>query len=133
MPELTPSDGGAPIKQLTDEDKAQVEKLASVLTKAQLADYFGMCENTYRRIEQENPELIEAYKKGRSKAIASVAANLVNQARDGNTSAAIFYLKTQAGWKETIDISGGMNNTTTPIDIDQYKKLRKDMLNEDDC
>ena len=30
-----------------------------------------------------------------------VANNLVLQAQNGNTSAAIFYLKTQAGWKET--------------------------------
>ena len=92
---------GQPPKTLTDEQKAQVEKLASVLTKAQLADYFGMCENTYRKLENEDSELLEAYKRGKSKAIASVASNLVNQAQKGNTSAAIFYLKTQAGWRET--------------------------------
>ena len=92
---------GQPKKFLTDEQKSQIEKLASVLSKDQLADYFGMCANTYRRLEDEDQELLESYKKGRSKAIASVASNLVNQAREGNTAAAIFYLKTQAGWKET--------------------------------
>ena len=101
MPKLTPSGGGRPSISLTEEDKLQVEKLASVLTKSQLANYFGMGETRYRELEAKDSELSEAYKKGKSKAIAGVAANLVNQARDGNTAAAIFYLKTQAGWKET--------------------------------
>ena len=30
-----------------------------------------------------------------------MAKNLIVQANSGNTAAAIFYLKTQAGWKET--------------------------------
>ena len=38
MTKSIPSDGGAPIIGLTEEEKAQVEKLASVLTKAQLAE-----------------------------------------------------------------------------------------------
>jgi len=47
---------------------------------------------------------------------------------------AIFVLKNM-GWsdKQEIDMSGGLNNTETAIDISQYKQLRKDMLEEDDC
>ena len=56
-----------------------------------------MCENTYRKLEGEDQELLEAYIKGRGKAIASVASNLVNQDQQGNMVAAIFYIKTQAG------------------------------------
>jgi hypothetical protein len=33
------------------------------------------------------------------------------QAEDGNTSAAIFYLKTQAGWRETEQEQGNQNIT----------------------
>ena len=79
---------------------AQVEALAAVLSKGQLADYFNVSENTLREIEDRQPEVSEAYKRGRAKAIGSVAKNLINQAQMGNISAAIFYLKTQAGWKE---------------------------------
>ena len=45
--------GGRPPKTLDDKQIAQVEALASVLTKARLADYFGMTEKTFRAIEQK--------------------------------------------------------------------------------
>ena len=45
--------GGRPPKTLDDKQIAQVEALASVLTKARLADYFGMTEKTLRAIEQK--------------------------------------------------------------------------------
>jgi hypothetical protein len=40
------------------------------------------------------------YKKGKSRAIADIAGSLISKARDGDTASAIFYLKTQAGWRE---------------------------------
>lgn len=93
--------GGRPKVQFTEEQVIEVQALASVLNKKQLADYFGICENTLRQIEERQPEVSEAYKKGRGKAIASVGMNLVQQSKKGNTAATIFYLKTQAGWRET--------------------------------
>lgn len=92
--------GGRPEASFDAEQIKQVEALASVLSKGQLADYFGIAENTFRAIEKRQPEVFEAYQKGRSRAIASVATNLIAQAKRGSTAAAIFYLKTQAGWKE---------------------------------
>ena len=92
--------GGRPATEFDQEQINLVEKLASVLTKAQLSDYLGISETTFRAVEERQPEVSDAYKKGRGRAIASVASNLVNQAQNGNTTAAIFYLKTQAGWKE---------------------------------
>jgi len=92
--------GGRPPVTFDQEQIIMVERLAAVLTKAQLADYYGISETTFRAIEERQPEVSDAYKKGKGKAIASVAGNLVNQAQNGNTTAAIFYLKTQAGWKE---------------------------------
>ena len=92
--------GGRPIVSFTEKQITQVEALAAVLSKGQMADYFAIAENTFRAVEQRQPEVFEAYQKGRSKAIAGVASNLIQQSRKGNVSAAIFYLKTQAGWKE---------------------------------
>lgn len=92
--------GGRPPVVFDDAKVAQVEALAAVLSKKQLADYFGICENTLREVENRQPEVSEAYQKGRGKAIAGVGSNLLTQARNGNVAAAIFYLKTQAGWKE---------------------------------
>lgn len=92
--------GGRPTVKFDDAQVAQVEALAAVLSKKQMADYFGIDENTLRAVEKRQPEVFQAYQKGRGKAIASVGTNLISQARAGNVSAAIFYLKTQAGWKE---------------------------------
>lgn len=38
---------------------------------------------------------------GRIDANASIGKTLYEQAKNGNTTAAIFWLKTRAGWKET--------------------------------
>ncbi|HSG62110.1 MAG TPA: hypothetical protein VLA24_11840 [Pseudomonadales bacterium] len=92
--------GGRPPVVFDEAQTAQVEALAAVLSKGQMADYFGISENTLREIEERQPEVSEAYKRGKAKAIGNVAKNLISQAQMGNITAAIFYLKTQAGWKE---------------------------------
>jgi len=92
---------GRPAKVLTPEQINEVETLAAVLSMHQVADYFGMCQNTFHEVMKRQPEVSERYKRGKSKAIGTVAKNLIVQANSGNTAAAIFYLKTQAGWKET--------------------------------
>ena len=66
-----------------------------------MADYFGISETTFRQVEERQPDVSDAYKRGKAKAIGNVAKNLIQQAQTGNIAAAIFYLKTQAGWKES--------------------------------
>lgn len=111
--------GGRPVVEFDKEQVSSVEKLSSVLTKAQLSDYFGIAENTFRAIEERQPEVFEAYKRGKAKAIANIASNLMSQAQQGNTAASMFYLKTQAGWKETDrkEITGVDGN---PIEKDTH-------------
>ena len=94
-------EGGGKTKVVFNDDQIeQVEKLASLLTKGQLCDYLGISEPTFRAIEKRQEEVSFAYKKGKAKAIVTVGSNLIKQAQKGNMTAAIFYLKTQAGWKE---------------------------------
>ena len=93
--------GGRPLIEFTNTQVAQVEALAAVLSKKQTADYMGVSETTFREIEGRQEEVSDAYKRGKAKAINRMGQSLVMQAEDGNTSAAIFYLKTQAGWRET--------------------------------
>lgn len=95
--------GGPKPRVLTEEEKAQVEGLASVLSQDQMADYFGMTRPTLAAIMVREPEVALLYKRGRSKAIGAVAQGLLQRARDGDTASAIFYLKTQAGWRETAE------------------------------
>lgn len=107
--------GGRPPFVFTDEQIVQIEQLAAVLSKKQISDFFGISDTTFRECEGRQPEVSDAYKKGKGKAIASVASNLVSQARNGNVSAAIFYLKTQAGWRE--DNLQDVQNSPVTINI----------------
>jgi hypothetical protein len=92
--------GGRPAVVFDEAQTAQVEALAAVLSKGQMADYFNISEPTLKQVEQRQPEVSLAYKRGRAKAIQGVGSNLIAQAANGNVSAMVFYLKTQAGWKE---------------------------------
>ena len=86
---------------LNDEELSQVEALASVLTTEQIADYFGIGRTTFYEVMKRQCEVSERYKKGRAKAIGNIAKGLLQKAQGGDNTAMIFYLKTQAGWKET--------------------------------
>ena len=91
---------GKPLIVLNEEQIGKVEELAAVLTKSQVADYMGICANTFRAIEERQPEVARAFRSGKSRAIANIASNLITQALEGNITAAMFYLRTQAGWTE---------------------------------
>ena len=91
---------GKPLIVLNQEQVSRVEELASVLTKSQIADYMGICANTFRAIEDRQPEVARAFNTGKAQAIANVATNLIAQAEAGNVTAAMFYLRTQAGWTD---------------------------------
>lgn len=93
--------GGRRPTVLTDEQIAQVEALAAVLSLEQIADYFGVSKVTFYAIMDRQPLVSLRYKAGKSKAIASVATGLLQKARSGDTASAVFYLKTQARWRET--------------------------------
>lgn len=87
--------------RLTDDQKAQVEALAAFLSKEQIADYFGIARNTLAAMMERDPEISERYKRGKAKAIAKVASGVLQAALNGSQADRFFYLKTQAGWRET--------------------------------
>lgn len=108
---------GRPKINLTPEQIEQVGKLASVLTLEQIADFLGISDRTLRTRMQEDPTILSAYKSGKQKAVAGVATSLLQQARDGNTTAMIFYLKTQAGWRETQAIEATVTTGEFILDL----------------
>ena len=123
-----------PQKKLDEKQIAQVEALAAFLTLEQIADYFGVTRPTFDAIGQRQPEVFLQYKKGKSKAIANISQNLIKQAQDGNTTAAIFYLKTQAGWKETQVVdntsSDGSMTPKKPMTASEFTQIAKDLLDK---
>ena len=62
-------------------------------------------EDIATRLKISADTLVKYYKdeldEGRIDANAAIAGTLFNQAKKGNTAAAIFWLKTRARWKET--------------------------------
>ena len=86
---------------LSDDQISELGTLSAVLNTVQLADYFGMSHVTFKALRDRDEKVSFAYKNGKAKAIATIGGNLISQANDGNVSAQIFYLKTQAGWKES--------------------------------
>ena len=92
---------GRTAKTLTADQRAQVEALAAYLSQDQIADYFGTSRPTFAAMIERDNDISLRYKKGKAKAIGLVAQGLLQKARNGDTASAIFYLKTQAGWKET--------------------------------
>ena len=62
-------------------------------------------EDIATRLKISADTLVKHYKdeldEGRIDANAAIAGTLFNQAKRGNTAAAIFWLKTRARWKET--------------------------------
>jgi hypothetical protein len=92
---------GRKAKTLTDKQMAEVETLGAVLPVDQIAAYLGVGKTTFYAMMDRNPEISERYKKGKAKAIRDVANGLLQKALSGDTTSAIFYLKTQAGWRET--------------------------------
>ena len=87
----------------TDENKKLVKTLAAV----------GITfEDIATKLEISSDTLVKYYKKelddGRIDANASIGQTLFQQAKNGNTAAAIFWLKTRAQWKETnaLEVSG---------------------------
>ena len=83
---------------------AEVETLAAVLSTEQIADYFGIGRRTFYSLMERDPEIAARYKKGRARAVGSIAQSLIAKARGGNVTAMIFFLKTQAGWRETLAV-----------------------------
>ncbi|WP_254695301.1 hypothetical protein [Oceanicola sp. D3] len=95
---------GRPPITLSEAQTLEVETLAALLNQDQIADYFGICRNTFRAICERDAEVGARYKRGKAKAIAHVANGLLQKARSGDTTSSIFYLKTQAGWRETAEL-----------------------------
>jgi len=89
---------------LTDAQKAEVETLAAVLSAEQVADYFGIGRTTFFAMIARDPEIAERYKRGKARAIGAIAQGLIQKARNGDTTSMIFFLKTQAGWRERTEI-----------------------------
>lgn len=100
--------GGRPEKEI---DLEQVELFASRgLTEKQVAAALGISQETLMRRKKKYGSFLDALKRGQAKGVAKVANALFDQAMNGQTAAAIFYMKNRAGWKDKLEHSGDEDN-----------------------
>lgn len=86
---------------LTDEQRDEVRVLAPYLTQELIADHLGISRSTFKRILKRDDETLALYKNARASVIAKISQTLIGKAIKGDMTAMIFFLKTQAGWRET--------------------------------
>ncbi len=91
---------GHPPKELSEAQIQEIESLSGHFNVQQMADHFGISRDTFFKLKRNNPEIQRLYKKGRSTIIKGMVNVLIKAASEGNITAAMFYLKTQAGWRE---------------------------------
>ena len=107
-------------------DLKQVESLAANgLTQEQIALALGISESTLTKRKKENTDFADAIKRGKAKGIALVTNKLMESIKGGNMTAMIFFLKTQAGWKET-NVQEHTGKDGTPL-----LKTAKDLTEEE--
>jgi hypothetical protein len=121
---------GRPTKTLSEKQRGEIETLAAFLSIEQLADYFGIGRTTFYALAEKDPEILEHYKRGKSKAIAHIAQGLIQKARAGDTASAIFFLKTQARWAETQkhELTGADGG---PLELSRIERVIVDKVKPD--
>jgi hypothetical protein len=105
--------GGRPPFVFTQDQIAQIEQLAAILSKKQISDFFGISDTTFRECEGRQPEVFDAYRQGKAKAIANIGKSLVKKALDGDGRSQEFYLKCQAGWRTEDNLQDIQNSPVT--------------------
>lgn len=106
------SQRGRPPHLPTADTRNRVYELSSVgTTYEDIAKVLDISHDTL--VKYYRPEL----DRGRIDANAIIAGTLFKQAQDGNTSAAIFWLKTRARWKETTQHELSGNPDGAPVEV----------------
>jgi hypothetical protein len=83
--------------------KKAAELARNKATMVQMAEYFGMKKTCWHKHCSQNEELANAIKKARVIKYEWVVSKLYQKIEEGDTTAIIFYLKTQAKWSDKVD------------------------------
>ena len=92
--------GGRPRIELTEEQIEKLKIMAPYLTIEMMADSLQVNRATFQEILKRDPVVSGIYQQYKSEKVAQVASSLVGKAMDGDTRAAMFYLRTQGRWRE---------------------------------
>lgn len=114
-----------------EEEIRLTEHLSATLSLAQVAGFFGISERTFHNIRAKQPEVDQAYHRGRAKAVNSVGRSLISLALSGDQKAMQFFLATQGGWKKTEAVEHtSPDGSMSPQSEVDYSKLSTEALKE---
>ena len=83
-----------------------------------IAQILGIDPKTLRKHYRDELDL------SRAKANATIGGALFNKAKGGDTAAMIFWMKTQAGWRERLEHSGPNGGPIQTEDVSPADKVR---------
>lgn len=121
--------GGRPAHAPTDKDRKQVEALAGLgLPHEQIGAIIGIDDKTLRK---HYPKELEV---GKAKASAKVSKSLFDKALGGDTTACIWWTKTQMGWKEKVALEHTGENggpvLTAQLSEKRFEEIAKKVASE---
>lgn len=86
---------------ITDEGVAEVERLArGGLANKAIASKLGIARQSLETLRQRDPRVDEAFERGRAGLEVEVVDLLLQQGRNGNTTALIWLSKNRLGWRD---------------------------------
>ena len=120
---------GPKAREISKELLGRVEQLATRgLSQKQVCDVLGFSETWWHAKKQEISELGEFYKKGQAKGLGEVSNALYEQALNGSTGAACFFLKNRDPdrWSDVKSVNALQINVGKMTDTQLLEELRSD-------
>ena len=116
-------------RQITKEFFQMIERLAARgLSQKQVCEASGFSETWWHAKKNEIPELEECYKRGVAKGLAEVSNAIYEQALNGSTGAACFFLKNRDPdrWSDVKSVNAVQINISKMTDTQLLEELRSD-------
>ena len=114
---------------ITEEFLAKVEHLAARgLSQQQVCHALGISETWWYDAKQKSAEISESFKRGQAKGLAEVSNAIYEQALNGSTGAACFFLKNRDPdrWSDVKSVNAVQINISKMTDTQLLDELRSD-------
>ena len=114
---------------ITEEFLAKVEHLAARgLSQQQVWQALGFSETWWYEAKQKNSEISDSFKRGQAKGLAEVSNAIYEQALNGSTGAACFFLKNRDPdrWSDVKSVNAVQINISKMTDTQLLEELRSD-------
>ena len=126
---------GRPKFEITPAVLKKVKRLASQgLTKHQIARCLGISLSTLMARQAENTEFLETIKEGQAQGINEITNALFDNAKEGNTTAQIFYLKNRSpdDWRDRREVATEDLNQKKLVQMsdEELEIHRRDVMGE---